>query len=76
MQPRQIKDNIFAVGAVDWDRKLFDALIPLPDGQFVSYLSAIGLKATDSIGAYRGACNPVDVVILLKNPRWARRAAA
>ena len=51
-------------------------LIPLPDGQFVSYLSAIGLKATDSIGAYRGACNPVDVVILLRNPRWARRAAA
>ena len=51
-------------------------LIPLPDGQFVSYLSAIGLKATDSIGAYRGACTPVDVVILLKHPRWARRAAA
>ena len=51
-------------------------LIPLPDGQFVSYLSAIGLKATDSVGTYRGACNPVDVVILLKNPRWARRAAA
>jgi flavorubredoxin len=32
MQPRKIKDNIFSVGAVDWDRRLFDSLIPLPDG--------------------------------------------
>ena len=32
MEPRPITQNIFAVGAVDWDRRLFDALIPLPDG--------------------------------------------
>ncbi len=32
MKARQIKDNIFWVGAVDWDRRLFDDLIPLPDG--------------------------------------------
>jgi flavorubredoxin len=39
MHPRQIKDNIYAVGAVDWDRKIFDALIPLPDGtSYNSYL--------------------------------------
>ena len=29
---RQIKSNIYAVGAIDWDRRLFDELIPLPDG--------------------------------------------
>jgi flavorubredoxin len=29
---RQIKSNIFVVGANDWDRRLFDELIPLPDG--------------------------------------------
>ncbi len=29
---RQIKPNIYAVGAIDWDRRLFDELIPLPDG--------------------------------------------
>jgi flavorubredoxin len=29
---RQIKPNIHAVGAIDWDRRLFDELIPLPDG--------------------------------------------
>ena len=32
MKPRKIKDDIYWVGAVDWDRRLFDDLIPLPDG--------------------------------------------
>lgn len=32
MTTREIKGNVFAVGAVDWDRRLFDELIPLPDG--------------------------------------------
>jgi len=32
MEKRQIKEKIFWLGAVDWDRRLFDALIPLPDG--------------------------------------------
>lgn len=32
MKLKMIKDDIFWVGAVDWDRRLFDALIPLPDG--------------------------------------------
>jgi flavorubredoxin len=29
---REIKPNIYAVGSIDWDRRLFDELIPLPDG--------------------------------------------
>lgn len=29
---KQIKPNILSVGAIDWDRRLFDELIPLPDG--------------------------------------------
>ncbi len=32
MKSRKIKDGIYWVGAVDWDRRLFDDLIPLPDG--------------------------------------------
>jgi flavorubredoxin len=32
MKPREIKKEIYCVGAVDWDRRLFDSLIPLPDG--------------------------------------------
>ncbi len=44
--PRQIKPNIFSVGAVDWDRRLFDELIPLPDGtSYNSYL----IKGTEKI---------------------------
>jgi flavorubredoxin len=29
---RQVRPNILEVGVIDWDRKLFDELIPLPDG--------------------------------------------
>ena len=39
MKPREIKPKIYRVGALDWDRRLFDALIPLPDGtSYNSYL--------------------------------------
>jgi flavorubredoxin len=39
MPPEEIRKNIFRVGAIDWDRRLFDALIPLPDGtSYNSYL--------------------------------------
>ncbi len=32
MKARAIRDNVEWMGAVDWDRRLFDSLIPLPDG--------------------------------------------
>jgi len=32
MKPREFVPGIYSVGVVDWDRRLFDALIPLPDG--------------------------------------------
>ena len=32
MKPRKIKDEIYWMGSVDWDRRLFDSLVPLPDG--------------------------------------------
>jgi len=39
MKPREIRPGIYCVGAIDWDRRLFDALIPLPDGtSYNSYL--------------------------------------
>jgi len=35
----QIKTNVYAVGAIDFDARLFDRLIPLPDGtSYNSYL--------------------------------------
>ena len=36
---RKIKDDIYSVGVIDWHRKLFDELIPLPDG--TSYNSCL-----------------------------------
>jgi flavorubredoxin len=32
MKAKEIRPNVYSVGAVDWDRRLFDALVPLPDG--------------------------------------------
>ena len=32
MKARKIAEDIWWVGATDWDRRLFDSLIPLPDG--------------------------------------------
>jgi flavorubredoxin len=32
MKARKIDHGIYWMGAVDWDRRLFDSLIPLPDG--------------------------------------------
>jgi len=39
MRAWPIRDGVYWVGAMDWDRRLFDALIPLPDGtSYNSYL--------------------------------------
>jgi len=32
MTVRYVKSDVIAVGAIDWDRRLFDKLIPLPQG--------------------------------------------
>ncbi len=32
MLRRKIKENIYWMGSVDWDSRLFDTLVPLPDG--------------------------------------------
>ena len=32
MKKRQIKEGAYWMGAIDWERRLFDSLIPLPDG--------------------------------------------
>jgi len=32
MKPKTIRDGVVWMGAIDWNRRLFDSLIPLPDG--------------------------------------------
>lgn len=39
IEPKKITGSVFWAGAVDWDRRLFDSLIPIPDG--TSYNSYI-----------------------------------
>ena len=39
MKAREICDGVYWVGAVDWDRRIFDSLIPIPSGtSYNSYL--------------------------------------
>jgi len=46
MKPRKIKADIYWVGAIDWDRRLFDELIPLPDGTSYNAYLVIGSEKT------------------------------
>ncbi len=39
MNSREIRPGVLSVGAIDWDRRIFDELIPLPEGtSYNSYL--------------------------------------
>lgn len=51
MQARKISDGVWWTGAVDWDRRLFDNLIPLPDGTSYNSYFVQGAKKTALIDA-------------------------
>lgn len=42
MNGGELKPNIYSVGAIDWDRRLFDEPIPLPDGTSYNVISISG----------------------------------
>lgn len=46
MHRREIKNGIEAICCVHWERRLFDALIPLPDGTSYNAYLIRGEKAT------------------------------
>jgi flavorubredoxin len=46
MKPRKISQNVQWLGAVDWGRRLFDSLIPLPDGTTYNAYLVEGNKKT------------------------------
>ena len=60
---KQLRPNIFGVGAIDWDRRLFDELIPLPDG--TSY-NAYLVKGSEKI-ALLDTVDPTKSVVLIDN---------
>jgi flavorubredoxin len=51
MNLRKIVDGVYLGGAVDWDRRLFDALIPLPDGTSYNAYLVQGSEKTALIDA-------------------------
>jgi flavorubredoxin len=74
MKARQIKTNVYWVGAIDWDRRLFDALIPLPDGtsynaylvqgsQKVALIDTVDPSMTEVLMAYLENVPVIDYVI-------------
>ena len=46
MKSRQIREGIQWMGAVDWNRRLFDSLIPLPDGTSYNAYLICGSRGT------------------------------
>jgi flavorubredoxin len=60
---RELKPNIYAVGAIDWDRRLFDELIPLPDG--TSY-NAYLVRGSEKI-ALIDTVDPTMTDVLVRN---------
>ena len=61
--PRELKSNIFFVGAIDWDRRLFDELIPLPDGTSYNAYLVKGREKTALIDTV----DPTMTEVLTKN---------
>ncbi|HRZ57586.1 MAG TPA: MBL fold metallo-hydrolase, partial [Candidatus Paceibacterota bacterium] len=51
MHARLITDSISWVGAIDWDRRLFDDLIPLPDGTTYNAYLVRGAEKTALLDA-------------------------
>ena len=54
---------------------LIRGMVPIPGPLWVTYLSSLGVKATDSIGVYLGNTGDLKVAITLKNPRWSKQPA-
>jgi flavorubredoxin len=60
---KQLKPNVYFVGVIDWDRRLFDELIPLPDGtSYNTYL----IKGSEKT-ALLDTVDPTKTTVLIDN---------
>ncbi len=60
---RQLKPNVYAVGAIDWDARLFDRLIPLPDGTSYNSYVVLGNEKVTLLDTV----DPAKTEVLLNN---------
>lgn len=60
---KQIRPNVYSVGAIDWDRRLFDELIPLPEG---TTYNAYVVKGSEKV-ALLDAVDPTKSETLIGN---------
>ncbi|MGC9362917.1 MAG: FprA family A-type flavoprotein, partial [Candidatus Syntrophosphaera sp.] len=60
MKPREIRPGVHFLGAQDWNRRLFDSLIPLPDG--TSY-NAYLVRGTDKTALIDSVDPAMDYVL-------------
>jgi len=63
MNCREIRKNVFFVGAIDRDRRLFDELIPLPDGTTYNSYLIMGSEKT----ALLDSVDPPMIDVLMDN---------
>lgn len=66
MIARKIKPDILSVGAIDWDRRLFDELVPLPEGTTYNSYLIQGSEKTALIDTVYPAKTPEFVETLKK----------
>ncbi|MGC9348394.1 MAG: FprA family A-type flavoprotein [Anaerolineae bacterium] len=74
MDPRPISDRVTWLGGVDWHRRLFDALVPLPDGtsynaylvegrEKTALLDTVDPRKTDELMAQLAEVERIDYVV-------------
>lgn len=69
MKARKIKDGVHWMGAIDWDRRLFDCLIPLPDGTSYNAYLVEGTQKT----ALLDSVDPSMTQVLLNQLKEVKR---
>lgn len=63
MDRREIKKDIYSVGAIDWDRKYFDEIVYLPDGTSYNSYLIVGSEKTALIDTV----DPTKSEVLMEN---------
>ena len=69
MKLRKLAENVWQGGAIDWDRRSFDALIPLPEGTSYNAYLVQGSEKTALLDAVDSRMTPILMEQLKDAPR-------